>query len=114
MATRDGLAFPLHCRFERLPEPIAEYAFAQDAGRRWRFDFAWPPYQVALEVEGGIWTQGRHARGAGFTKDLEKYNDAQVRGWIVLRCLPRTLATPATLDLVRRALAAREERLCLT
>jgi hypothetical protein len=33
-----------------------EYAFAQDIGRLWRFDFAWPKERVAVEVEGGTWT----------------------------------------------------------
>jgi len=53
--------------------------------RRWRFDFAWPSKKIAVEIEGGTWTGGRHTRGAGFQKDCEKYNAAAVLGWTVLR-----------------------------
>jgi len=53
--------------------------------RRWRFDFAIPQNRIAVEIEGGIYTQGRHTRGSGFAKDCEKYNAATVLGWSVLR-----------------------------
>ena len=53
--------------------------------RKWRFDFAIPHQRIAIEVEGGIYTQGRHTRGSGFSKDCEKYNTATAMGWAVLR-----------------------------
>ena len=64
----------------------AEHRFA--APRRWRLDFAHVGGMVAIEVEGGIWTGGRHTRGAGFERDLEKYNAATLRGWALLRTTP--------------------------
>lgn len=76
-----------------LPLPETEYRFAPP--RRWRFDYAWPAHKVALEVEGGVWTGGRHVSGAGFVKDMEKYNAAAVAGWRVLRCQPRDLKNGA-------------------
>ena len=64
---------------------VAEYRFAPP--RRWRFDFAWPAATggVAVELDGGAYTQGRHTRGAGFEADCAKLNEAAVRGWRVLR-----------------------------
>jgi len=53
--------------------------------RKWSFDFAWPSVLVAVEVEGGVWIQGRHTRGAGFVKDCEKYGEAAILGWLILR-----------------------------
>jgi hypothetical protein len=108
MPTRSGVPFALCCESYGLPRPVTEYPFALQEGRRWRFDYAWPSHHVALEVEGGIWQAGRHTRGAGFVKDLEKYNTAQCLGWVVLRCLPSTLAEAPTLAFVKRALAVRE------
>jgi hypothetical protein len=40
---------------------------------------------VAVEFEGGIWSNGRHIRGKGYARDVEKYNLAVLEGWRVLR-----------------------------
>lgn len=86
-----------------LPEPVAEYVFA--APRKWRFDYAWPnDGRVALEVEGGVFVGGRHSRGVGMMKDMEKYNRAVLLGWRVLRVVPRELCTLTTIELLRQAL----------
>lgn len=66
-----------------LPEPEAEYRFHPT--RKWRFDIAWPIERVAVELDGGVYSGGRHTRGAGFVKDCEKLNEATVRGWRILR-----------------------------
>ena len=78
--------FPVICTGMGLPKPVAEFRFAPP--RRWRFDWAWPPALVSLEIEGGIWRGGRHTRGAGYEKDMEKYNAAAVLGFRVLRYTP--------------------------
>jgi very-short-patch-repair endonuclease len=75
-------AFALHCRAVGLT-PLREFTFC--AGRRWRFDFAWADSKLAVEIEGGTWSGGRHTSGAGYAKDLEKYNRAVLLGWRVLR-----------------------------
>ena len=72
--------------------------------RRWRFDYAIPEHKIAVEVEGGVWTQGRHTRPRGFLGDMDKYNTATALGWRVLRVTPDTLTTRATLDLIRRTI----------
>jgi very-short-patch-repair endonuclease len=79
------------CQQYGLPKPKPEHRFASP--RRWCLDFAFLRDKVALEVEGGIWIRGggRHNRGAGMLKDMEKYNRAAALGWRVVRCTPQTL-----------------------
>jgi hypothetical protein len=88
-----------------LPMPVTEYRFAPD--RKWPFDFAWPTQMVALEVEGGVFTGGRHTRGVGFLRDMEKYNRAVVLGWRLVRCTPTTLCTQATVAMLAELLRSR-------
>ena len=54
--------------------------------RRWRADFLWRRERVIVECEGGVWTRGRHVRGAGYIGDCEKYNAATELGYHVFRC----------------------------
>jgi hypothetical protein len=82
-----------------LPAPTPEYRFAAD--RKWKFDFGWPAHKVALEVEGGIWIQGRHSRGSGMSADFVKYNRAAILGWRVVKCVPSDLMKPATVEMLR-------------
>jgi hypothetical protein len=91
-----------------LPRPEREWKF--DAKRRWRFDFAWPERMVALEVEGGVWTGGRHTRGAGFVKDIEKYNRAAVLGWRLLRVTPDKLVSFGTFEMLRQIFCLRDQQ----
>jgi len=53
--------------------------------RKWRADFLITGTKILVEVEGGIHTGGRHTRGAGYEKDMEKYNWATANGWLVHR-----------------------------
>jgi len=84
---------------------VTEYRF--HARRRWRFDYAWPEQMLALEIEGGVWSGGRHVRGKGFLGDMEKYNAAALAGWRVLRVTPGQLVDGSAARLVRRALERR-------
>lgn len=73
--------------FPGLPAPVPEYRFHPT--RKWRYDYAWPDHRIALEIDGGIWTGGRHTRGAGYLGDMEKLNAAALLGWRVFRCTPQ-------------------------
>jgi hypothetical protein len=59
--------------------------------RKWRSDFAHMPSRTLIEIEGGIFMNGRHNRGAGFAADLEKYFTASLLGWRVVRLGPKEL-----------------------
>ena len=71
---------------------IAEYPFHPI--RKWRFDFAHHRLRIAIEVEGGIFAKSKsgHTSGAGYKKDMEKYNEAAMLGWQVLRYMPEQMA----------------------
>jgi very-short-patch-repair endonuclease len=87
-----------------LPVPLREHRFAPP--RRWRFDYAWPAHRLALEIEGGTWTGGRHVRGSGYEADCEKYSEAALRGWRVLRVTTAMLRDGRALAMLERALSA--------
>ena len=70
-----------------IPEPIREYKFHPE--RRWRIDYCWPEHKLAVEIEGGVWTYGRHNRAASFLKDMEKYNALTLMGFHLLRFTPQ-------------------------
>lgn len=80
------LTLDRQCELVGLPKPTPEVRFAPP--RRWRFDYAFQPQKVAVEIEGGAFTRGRHTRGTGFINDMEKYNTAVCLGWRVLRFTP--------------------------
>lgn len=67
----------LNIAFER------EFRFCST--RRWRADFHLIGKMILVEVEGGVWSNGRHTRGKGYIADMEKYNTAQNLGYRVLR-----------------------------
>jgi very-short-patch-repair endonuclease len=53
--------------------------------RKWKIDFANTKHGIAVEIEGGIWSGGRHTRPQGYIKDVEKYNALTLNGWRLLR-----------------------------
>lgn len=102
-AAQERARFVAYCRTNGLPEPEPECRFHPE--REWRFDFGWREHRVALEVEGGAFTGGRHTRGVGFGEDVHKYSEAAALGWLVIRTLPKHQYDATTLDRLRRALS---------
>lgn len=101
-----------------LPEPMLEYKFHEK--RKWRFDFAWigsteiqscgvtfrKAFGVSLEVQGGIFIQGGHNRGAALQKEHEKRNEAARLGWRILYVEPKDLCTQETVRLIKACLGS--------
>jgi hypothetical protein len=104
-----GLLFDL--RNEKLPEPVTEHVFHPT--REWKFDAAYVPEKIAIEVEGGTgWKRdvpSRHLTPSGFAGDIEKYNAASILGWKLLRFTPAMLRDGTAIETIRRALKARRK-----
>ena len=76
--------------------------------RKWRFDFAIPEIFAAIEIEGGVFIQGRHSRGGGMVKDMEKYNHAASLGWAVFRFTPAQFRSGLWRDYLSEYIKERE------
>lgn len=89
------------CLADGLPEPCREYPI--DGTRRYRWDYAWPRFRVAVEKNGGIWMQaedghGAHSRPANIIRDMAKNNVAVRAGWRVLYYTPQQLLAGAVAE----------------
>ena len=71
------LAIQLHAL--GLPVPQRDYS----PGRRWRADFAWPDYHIALVV-----VSDRRRYGRQQEVDCERHNAAALAGWTLLLVTP--------------------------
>lgn len=107
MSKSQSRIFAADCAAQGLPEPLPEGRF--HPSRMWRFDYCWPLYRVALEVEGGIHMAHRtgHTSIAGIKRDIDKGNEAIRLGWYVLRVLPENLMKHETYALLRDVLINR-------
>jgi len=83
--------------------PTLEREFRFHPERKWRADFAHTESRTLIEIEGGIFIRGggRHSRGAGYAKDAEKYLEAVLAGWTVIRLTEKQLE----LDFIERIVA---------
>lgn len=90
------------CHAAGLPTPEREVRFHPK--RRWRFDLAWPVPQLAVEIEGGTWVNGRHSRGKGFEQDCDKGNEAMLAGWSLLRVTEGMVRDGRAVRFIERAL----------
>jgi hypothetical protein len=86
-----------------LPVPVREFQFAP--ARRFRADFAWPSRMILCEVEGGVWTGGRHVSGDGYTRDAVKYNTGGLLGYRVFRVTPEHIESGYAIELLREVLS---------
>ena len=94
--------FTVICKTDLKVDCVKEFKF--HPVRKWRFDYAVPEHKIDLEVEGGVWTGGRHTSPKGFLGDIEKYNTATLMGWRVFRTTPDDLYKKKTLDLMKSAI----------
>jgi len=87
--------FPVSC-FEKekiitIPNFIKQYNFKYCNKREWRVDYFWGEQKLIVEIEGGAFISGGHNRGAGFRRDILKYNSLVEMGYTVMRFMPEHL-----------------------
>lgn len=97
----DVFTFLLHQRLGI--DCVREYRFHPT--RQWRFDYAIPDLRIAIEIDGGIWINGRHNRASGYLGDMEKFNTAATLGWVVLKFTPQEQYSQKTLELIAQTIA---------
>lgn len=99
-----------------LPRVVREHTFALDIGRKWRMDFCYPDWNLAVEIEGlvvkrghdgKLSVSGRHASISGFKEDAIKYAEAAIRGWYVMRFEQSMVKIGAATELVEKFLVSR-------
>lgn len=103
----EAKAMPLLLQMKAAGIPTPEMEVKFDRVRAWAFDFAWRGWKIALEVEGGVWIRGRHVTGSGFTADCEKYNQAAIQGWMLLRVTTDMVKDGRAIDVLQQAFSAR-------
>lgn len=64
-------------------ELVPEFQFLLN--RKFRFDWAIPSIKLSVEYEGIYSEKSRHTTKQGYSRDSEKYTEAAVNGWRVLR-----------------------------
>jgi len=72
-----------HMMCMSVPTMLSEYKFLDD--RKWLFDYYNPINMTAYEYEGILADKSRHTNVKGYTKDCDKYNQAQRLGIRVYR-----------------------------
>lgn len=106
--TVNNKMFMALCQTCSMPPPELEYVFHPT--RKWRFDYAFPRYKIALECDGGVFVNGGHTRGKGYIMDSEKRNAAAMLGWIILRVVPRDLLKVDTINMIKACINKQKEQ----
>lgn len=101
--------------WQSVSGPKLEEEFRFHPVRRWRADFVHHESMTLIEVEGGHWLgnsgklnpktgkpmKGRHTSGKGFEDDCEKYLEAALLGYKVIRLVSKQI-NAETLDRIAR------------
>lgn len=99
--------FDAACRAHGLPVALHEVEFHPTRG--WRFDHLFEAW-LAVEIQGGLFTVGRHVRGAALRDEYAKLNEAVILGYAVLLLTPEQVKTGEAFAVIKRALCAEGEQ----
>lgn len=107
MKKQFAATFEANWRLLNGPELEKEHYFNPERG--YRNDYLHRPTMTLIELEGGVFTKGRHVRPVGFIDDCVKYNQAAMMGYRIIR-IPTGFATAHYLQQIIAYLAATGER----
>lgn len=80
-----------------LPTPVLQHRVVL-LGKRYRFDAAWPPQQVAAEFDSKAWHETESRSGADAVKD----GSAKSEGWHVVRLRHADIVAPWRSEKIHR------------
>ncbi len=82
---RQQFARQFEATWALLGGPELEKEVRFDPDRQWRADYVHRATMTILEIDGGVYSQGRHVRPGGFVEDCFKLNSAALHGYRVIR-----------------------------
>jgi len=101
---------PLISEFDDISSWELDYAYRRSLSKRakrFRLDFAHEETRVGIEIQGGIYTRGRHVTGAGYERDAFKYNLAYAGGWVIFLMTPEMIRNPRWYALIAATIESR-------
>jgi very-short-patch-repair endonuclease len=78
--------------------------------KRYRLDFAHPDSRTGIEIQGGVYSRGRHVTGSGYERDCKKYNLAYTSGWTIFLLTSTMAKDAAWLAVIASHIAAQSQR----
>jgi hypothetical protein len=102
------LCFIALCEAEGIETPVPEYRFHPT--RKWRTDFAFVSARLLLEIDGGLFVNGGHTRGAAREHDFEKDCNALIMGYRVMRVSTGQLKSGLAMTWLKAILATYAEK----
>jgi hypothetical protein len=96
-------------RKNKLKGWVAEYKFSGYLGerkRRWRMDVCFPDADppLAIEVQGGLYSNGKHSREKGVRNDSQKSIEWQLAGGTIIHATPSMIKDESVVELIKEAL----------
>lgn len=84
---------------------VREFKF--NPQRNYRADFYLKEFNLLVEVEGGTKSKSRHTTHGGYSKDLMKYNSAQILGYSRLSFTTEQVNSGLALQTIKKFITAR-------
>lgn len=90
------------------PLPLRQHQFARCVNRKFQSDFFWDDERLIVEIDGGMYSNGRHNTGKGREEDMERDAIAYGLGITTLRFSPKYVRSGWALAMTRVALGLQD------